>query len=298
MNRNSQFNHIGIVTRPQTPMMSAVLNELIAFLRNEGLSVYLDSEAQADNQINPQQLQYFHVIKKSDMGRRCDLVIVLGGDGTLLSVARKLAPYRVPLIGIHQGHLGFLTQVPRAQMITELSGMLTGKYLPEERILLEATVVRAGEDVYHSLALNDVVLSRGALGQMIEFEVFINKEFVYTQRSDGLIVSTPTGSTAYALAAGGPILQPTLRAFSLVPICPQSMSNRPIAVNDTSEIEVLVTKGSDARAHFDGQVFFDLKSMDKVCINRYRNSLRILHPINYQYYKTLRQKLHWGDQLV
>lgn len=295
---NSQFNHIGIVTRPQTPMMSEVLDELITFLCEEEISVYLDSEAQADNQISPALLQRCNIINKCEMGRRCDLVMVLGGDGTLLSVARKLAPYRVPLIGIHQGHLGFLTQVPRAQMVTELTGMLTGKYLPEERILLEATVIRAGEEVYHSLALNDVVLSRGALGQMIEFEVFINKEFVYTQRSDGLIVSTPTGSTAYALAAGGPILQPTLRAFSLVPICPQSMSNRPIAVSDTSEIEVLITKGSDARAHFDGQAFFDLHTMDKIRICRYRNSLRILHPVNYQYYKTLRQKLHWGDQLV
>lgn len=295
---NSQFNHIGIVTRPQTPMMSEVLNELIAFLCEAGLSVYLDCEAQADNHISATNLQCCQIITKCEMGRRCDLVMVLGGDGTLLSVARKLAPYRVPLIGIHQGHLGFLTQVPRAHMVCELTGMLTGKYQPEERILLETTVVREGKDVYHSLALNDVVLSRGALGQMIEFEVFINKEFVYTQRSDGLIVSTPTGSTAYALAAGGPILQPTLRAFSLVPICPQSMSNRPIAVSDTSDIEVLITKGGDVRAHFDGQAFFDLQTMDKIRISRYRNSLRILHPVNYQYYRTLRQKLHWGDQLV
>ena len=133
---------------------------------------------------------------------------------------------------------------------------------------------------------------------MIEFEVFINREFVYTQRSDGLIVSTPTGSTAYALAAGGPILQASLRAFTLVPICPQSMTNRPIAVADTCEINILITKAGDARVHFDGQSYTDIQSGDLLRIRRYCHSLRILHPTNYQYYKTLRQKLHWGEQLV
>ena len=133
---------------------------------------------------------------------------------------------------------------------------------------------------------------------MIEFEVFINQEFVYTQRSDGLIISTPTGSTAYALAAGGPILQASLRAFTLVPICPQSMTNRPIAVADTSEIEILVTKSGDARVHFDGQSFLDIQNLDRLIIRRYHNPLRVLHPIDYQYFKTLRQKLHWGEQLV
>lgn len=296
---NSQFNNIGIVTRPQTPMIESVVNELITFLIDEGLNIYIDAVAPLDFTSRPLSDQkYCHIINKEKMGQLCDLVIVLGGDGTLLSVARELAPHRVPLIGVHQGHLGFLTQVPRAQMVQELAGMLRGNYTPEERIMLETSVLRDNQKTAHSLALNDVVLSRGGLGQMIEFEVFINGEFVYTQRSDGLIVSTPTGSTAYALAAGGPILQPTLQAFSLVPICPQSMSNRPIAVCDTSEIEIMITKGNDVRVHFDGQAFYDLETMDRLRIRRYRNALRILHPVDYQYYKTLRQKLHWGDQLV
>ena len=183
-------------------------------------------------------------------------------------------------------------------MVVGLRGMLTGKYLPEERILLETSLERNGETIQSSLALNDVVISRGGAGQMIEFEVFINHEFVYTQRSDGLIVSTPTGSTAYSLAAGGPILQASLRAFTLVPICPQSMTNRPIAVADTCEIDILITKAGDARVHFDGQSFVDIDSMDKIKIRRYRHPLRVLHPTDYQYYKTLRQKLHWGEQLV
>lgn len=295
---NSQFQHIGVVTRPNTPHIRQTLFDLVAFLDRQDIHIYVDAEAVAENLLAAEQLPLCQVIGKDDMGRRCDLVVVLGGDGTLLSVARKLAPYRVPLIGVHQGHLGFLTQVPRESMTDEIAGMLTGKYLPEERILLETSVWRDGAEIKHSLALNDMVLSRGGVGQMIEFEVFINGEFVYTQRSDGLIVSTPTGSTAYALAAGGPILQSTLRAFSLVPICPQSMTNRPIAVSDTSEIEILVTKGVDARVHFDGQSFIDVASLDRIAIRRYRNTLRVLHPVGYEYYKTLRQKLHWGEQLI
>lgn len=294
----SQFKHIGIVTRPQTPHIQETLHTLVDFLHGKKLDIYLDEAALLDGSALPEDAGRCHILDKGNLGKKCDLVVVLGGDGTFLSVARIIAPYRVPVIGVNQGHLGFLTQVPRENMTPILNGMLSGKYLPEERILLETALIRDGETVTTSLALNDVVLSRGGAGQMIEFEVFINKEFVYTQRSDGLIVSTPTGSTAYALAAGGPIMQASLRAFTLVPICPQSMTNRPIAVADTCEINVLVTKGGDARVHFDGQSFADIHTFDCIKIHRYRHPLRVLHPTDYQYYKTLRQKLHWGEQLV
>lgn len=294
----SQFKHIGIVPRPQTPNIQETLHTLVAFLGGKQLDIYLDKASIDDGSVCAEDVDACRIIEKADFGKKCDLVIVLGGDGTFLSVARVLAPFRVPVIGVNQGHLGFLTQVPREQMTQVLNGMLSGKYLPEERILLETSLVREGETVTTSLALNDVVLSRGGAGQMIEFEVFIDREFVYTQRSDGLIVSTPTGSTAYALAAGGPIMQASLRAFTLVPICPQSMTNRPIAIADTCEIEILITKSGDARVHFDGQSFFDVQNFDRIRIHRYRHPLRVLHPTDYQYYKTLRQKLHWGEQLV
>lgn len=294
----SQFKHIGIVTRPQTPHIQETLHTLVDFLHEKKLDIYLDEASLRDGSACAEDAGRCHILDKGSLGKKCDLVVVLGGDGTFLSVARIIAPFRVPVIGVNQGHLGFLTQVPRENMTPILNGMLSGKYLPEERILLETTLIRDGEAVTTSLALNDVVLSRGGAGQMIEFEVFINKEFVYTQRSDGLIVSTPTGSTAYALAAGGPIMQASLRAFTLVPICPQSMTNRPIAVADTCEIEILVTKGGDARVHFDGQSFIDIHTFDRIKIHRYRHPLRVLHPTDYQYYKTLRQKLHWGEQLV
>lgn len=290
----SQFQHIGLVTRPSTSNIASVIAELSSFLQQQELNVYVDTEyAASTHEPLPQGCQV-----SEDLGKQCDLILVLGGDGTFLAAARQAAPYRVPLIGVNQGHLGFLTQVTSDKMLPELDSMLRGKYLVDECLVLETSISRAGEVIHQALALNDTVLSRGGTGQMIEFEVFINGEFVYTQRSDGLIVSTPTGSTAYSLAAGGPILQTTLRAFTLVPICPQSMTNRPIVISDTGEICILITKAGDARVHYDGQSVVDIQSMDVVTIRRYRHNLRVLHPIDYQYYKTLRQKLHWGEQLV
>lgn len=295
---NSPFHNIGIVTRPNTPDIQDTAHTLITFLKQHGFTVYLDEVGIRECCIYTRDTGGCHIVNKTELGQYCDLVAVLGGDGTFLSAAREIAPRAVPIIGINQGHLGFLTQIPREYMTDKLLPVLKGKYLAEERILIEAALIREGKTAERALALNDAVLSRGGAGQMIEFEVFVNREFVYTQRSDGLIVSTPTGSTAYSLAAGGPIMQAGLHAFTLVPICPQSMTNRPIAISDASEIEILVTQGGDARVHFDGQTHIDVQNLDRITIRRYRNPLRILHPTDYQYFKTLRQKLHWGEQLV
>lgn len=295
---NSPFHNIGIVTRPNTPDIQDTAHTLITFLKQHGFTVYLDEVGIKEGCIYTRDTAGCHIVNKTELGQYCDLVAVLGGDGTFLSAAREIALRAVPIIGINQGHLGFLTQIPREYMTDKLLPVLEGKYLAEERILIEAALIREGKTAERAIALNDAVLSRGGAGQMIEFEVFVNREFVYTQRSDGLIVSTPTGSTAYSLAAGGPIMQAGLHAFTLVPICPQSMTNRPIAIPDTSEIEILVTQGGDARVHFDGQTHIDVQNLDRITIRRYRNPLRILHPTDYQYFKTLRQKLHWGEQLV
>jgi len=293
----SQFQRIGIVCRRDTPQAFDPLSKIVHTLLEEGLQVFLDEDNLPELEGLP-LLEQCEFASKADLGRLCHLVMVMGGDGTFLSVARKIAPFNVPIIGLNLGRLGFLTQVPLENLRDDLRNMLTGKYLPEDLILLESQVVRDGVTIKQSLALNDVVFSRGGLGQMIEFEVFINRQFVYTQRSDGLIVSTPTGSTAYSLAAGGPILQSSMHALALVPICPQSMTNRPIVISDTCEIEVVITKGMDARVHFDGQSLLDLQKLDRISIRRYRNTLRVLHPADYNYYKTLRTKLHWGEQLV
>lgn len=291
------FSRIGIVIRPDTPDIIPDLHQLIEFLHRCEMDVFVDDEI-GKTTLSSSVQALCSVCNKDELGRLCNLIIVLGGDGTFLSAARKVAPYGVPVVGVNLGTLGFLAQVSRDNMLEELSRMMSGQYLVENCILLQAEVFRNGEEIYRDLALNDVMLSRGLTGRMIEFEVFINKQFVYTQRSDGLIVSTPTGSTAYALAAGGAILQAGLNAFTLVPVCPQSLTNRPVVISDTAEIDILVTKAGDARVHYDGQSFIDVQGMDRISMRRYHHSVKVLNPVDYQYYKTLRQKLHWGEQLV
>lgn len=295
----SLYRRVGVITRPDTPDLADTLSTLIHFLQQQQIEVYLDEVSVAEGQLAANsRLPESHIASKTELAQQCDLIIVLGGDGTFLSAAREVAPYRVPLVGVNLGHLGFLSQVPQQNMIEELSRILMGNYLTEECILLQAKIQRGDQDIFQDLALNDVMLSRGLAGKMIEFEVFINQQFVYSQRSDGLIVSTPTGSTAYALAAGGAILQSGLHAFTLVPVCPQSMTNRPIVISDACQIEILITKAADARVHYDGQTYFDVENMDKIILHRYEHLLRVIQPMHYQYYGTLRQKLHWGEQLV
>jgi NAD+ kinase len=287
------FKNVGLVARHSKSSIVASLRQLADHLAASGVSVLIDSDS-----VTPAEAGPYTLIDRLDLGKLADIVIVLGGDGTMLSIARLLAPYRVPMVGINQGRLGFMTDIPLHEMLSSVDAILAGQFVPEDRILLQATVVREDAEVMNALAFNDVVFSRGAVGSMIEFEIFVDNQFVYSQRSDGLIVSTPTGSTAYSLASGGPILHPTLQAIALVPICPQSLSNRPIAVNDSCEVEFMLTRGLDARVHFDGQSHCDLMEMDRVLIRRHRNHLRILHPIGYNYYDMLRHKLHWGERLL
>ncbi|SFZ77864.1 NAD kinase [Chitinimonas taiwanensis] len=287
------FKKIALVARRNSPNIGAPLRRLAALLRQyECSSIVLDADTAAEHPI-PDTL----IVPPDQIGKVADLVIVLGGDGTMLSIARLVAPYRIPLVGINQGRLGFMTDIGVDDIEAIIPRILDGDFVPEERMLLSAKVIRGEREIHAALAVNDVVFSRGALGSMIEFEIFIDDQFVYSQRSDGLIVSTPTGSTAYALASGGPILHPTVPAIALVPICPQTMTARPIAVNDAATVEFMLTRGVDAKVHFDGHSHFDLQEMDRVSIKRYRNSLRILHPLGYNYYDMLRHKLHWGERL-
>ncbi|WP_084090734.1 NAD kinase [Andreprevotia lacus] len=289
----SLFKTIALVARHNTPAIGEPLRRLAAMLEGMGVKVLIDEAAASEHAITTHPS-----VARDAIGKLADLVIVLGGDGTMLGVARLLAPYRIPLIGINQGRLGFMTDIPLGDMERVVAEMLGGAFVPEERILLETTVIHDGVESGPYLAFNDVVFSRGSTGAMIEFETFIDRQFVYSQRSDGLIVSTPTGSTAYSLASGGPIMHPSLPALALVPICPQSLSNRPIVVNDNCEVEFLLTRSADTRVYFDNQSDCELKEMDRVLIRRYRNTLRILHPEGYNYYDMLRAKLHWGQKLM
>lgn len=297
---STQFQRIGIIVRPETPQAMPYLAQLVQFLRQENKDVGIDPDNLQHENPTPQEwiTHDYHRISQNEMGQWSDLIIVLGGDGTFLSAARLVATHQVPLIGVNLGHLGFLTPVSAQNMFDDLREMLAGNYIEQNCVALQACVWRDDECLSHNLALNDVVLSRGLSGKMIEFEVFINGEFVYSQRSDGLIVSTPTGSTAYALASGGAIIQAGLDAFTLVPVCPQALTNRPIVIADSSQIEILVTKAYDARVHFDGQTYADIQSMDKIVMSRFTHRIKVLNPKTYQYFRTLRQKLRWGEQLV
>lgn len=286
------FKKVALVGKYDNLAIAGSVEHLAGFLSGQGYEVVLASQT-AEVLDQP---GYPHA-NLTELAGSVDVVIVLGGDGTMLSIARALAPYPVPLIGVNQGRLGFLTDIVMGDMEAELSRMLAGEYDVEERILLSARVERDDETQFEATAFNDVVVSKAGTGRLIEFEVIIDNEYVYTQRSDGLVAATPTGSTAYALSASGPILYPTLEAIALVPICPHTLSARPIVVSSESCVDIVIHHADDARVHFDGQQYFDLQKGDKVRICRAPDNVTLLHPKHYSYYDTLRQKLHWGKQI-
>ncbi|MFA9273310.1 MAG: NAD kinase [Candidatus Aquirickettsiella gammari] len=270
--------------------MGESLNELANSLAEAGHSVLFDTDSAQNLALNN-----FPAVSIVDIGRTADVAIVLGGDGTMLGIARQLAPYDVPLIGINQGRLGFITDIPRDQMIPAVRKILDGKHIAEQRCMLEAIVIRDGEQIFSGVAFNDIVLSRGAGSGMIELRVEVDQHFMYNQRSDGLIVSTPTGSTAYALSAGGPLLHPSLGGIAMVPIAPHALSNRPIVLPETSVISVEIVAGRDASVNFDMQSFANLNHKDKIIISRSTHHITFLHPEDWNYYHTLREKLHWNE---
>lgn len=286
------FHTVGLVGKYDTPDMAASLRALGTFLVQRGHAVLLASRTAEHYGIED-----FPSRDLKELAADSDAVVVLGGDGTMLSIARELAPHGVPLLGINQGRLGFLTDITIADMYGAVSEILSGQYVAEERILLHGQIRRDDVCVFEATAFNDVVVGKGGSGRLIDMEIAINNEFVYSQRADGLVVTSPTGTTAYALSSGGPIVHPTLEAFALVPICPHTLSARPIVVSSHSRVEIHLTHADDARAHFDGQHHFDLHSGDHVFITRSSRPVTLLHPHSYSYYDTLRQKLHWGKKL-
>jgi NAD+ kinase len=278
-----------IVGRPGSPGLAEPVVRLAGFLAARGHQVVLEAETAA---LAPTDLPGMDATL---LGGSADLAVVLGGDGTMLSIARQLAPHGVPLIGFNQGRLGFLTDVPLTRMEATLTAMLDGRFVEERRTLIATTVERADGSREHAPALNDVVVNRGALGTMSEYAVQIDGRFVYAMRADGVIVATPTGSTAYALSAGGPILAPAVPAFALVPVAPHALTHRPIAVPDQSLITIAVNQGRDASVHCDGQAHFALAEGDRVVLKRAAHSARFLHPEGHDYFAMLREKLHWSE---
>ncbi len=235
------------------------------------------------------------VLKEGEPG--ADLAIVVGGDGSMLAAARDLVRSRVPLVGINQGRVGFMTDIGREDMQSGIGAILDGKYTIEERTLLDAEILRDGKSLLRTLALNEAVLGKGAQGRLIEFQLSIDGEFVYVLRADGVIVATPTGSTAYAMSAQGPILHPAVPALALVPLNPHTLSARPVSVSDRSLIEISLVRAVDARAHFDGFALTDMQEGDRLVLKRSADAARFVHPPGYRYFATLRQKLRWSEAL-
>lgn len=284
------FKTIAVIGKYMAAGIEQSLSDIAEFLSKAGHSVVFESET-ARNVVLPHTV----AMTPDEIGLHADVAIVVGGDGTMLGIARKLAPYGVPLIGINQGRLGFMTDIPQEGTIAVLTDMLSGKLESEQRSLLEGTVMRDGKSIFHALAFNDVVVARGATTGMAELKVEVDGRFMYNQRSDGLIVSTPTGSTAYALSAGGPLLHPSLGGIGLVPIAPHALSNRPIVVPDGSTIVIEIVGGRDISVNFDMQSLASLQHHDRIVIRRSAHTITFLHPQGWSYYDTLREKLHWNE---
>jgi NAD+ kinase len=232
------------------------------------------------------------------IGKSCDLALVVGGDGTMLGFGRQLAPYDVPLIGINQGRLGFITDIALNHIESTLTPILQGAFEEDRRAVLQAQVFRGGRCVFDALAMNDVVVHRGSTAGLVELKIEVDSHFVAQQRADGLIIATPTGSTAYALSAGGPMIHPATRAWVLVPIAPHTLSNRPLVLDDSAEIVVELVAGRDASANFDMQSLAALLHGDRIEVSRSRHAVRFLHPRGWTFFDTLRNKLHWNEGVV
>lgn len=240
-------------------------------------------------------LAHYPALTVDEIGAQCDLGLVVGGDGTMLGIGRRLARFGTPLIGINQGRLGFITDIPFDAYQATLAPMLRGEYEEDLRPLMHARVVRDERVVFEALAMNDVVVNRGATSGMVELRVEVGGRFVANQRADGLIIASPTGSTAYSLSAGGPMLHPSIPGWVLVPIAPHTLSNRPIVLSDATEVAVEVVSGRDVSANFDMQSLASLLHGDRILVKRSEHCVRFLHPLGWNYFATLRKKLRWNE---
>ena len=286
------FKTIALIGKYKSPEIAEPVLRLAKFLDERGVKVLLDPLTASHVGSND-----YVVLPLEEIGRAAQLAIVIGGDGTMLNIARTFAPFDVALVGINQGRLGFLTDLSMNGMFDAIAAMLDGKFVEESRMLLQAQVWSAEDKVLDVVAFNDISVNKGAKGSLIELEVRIDGKFVYNLRSDGLIVTSPTGSTAYALSSNGPILHPSLNVIGLVPVCPHTLSNRPIVVGSESEIAIIILKAADARAHFDSHSHHEMKARDKIVVKRCPYSIRLLHPLEHNYYHMLREKLHWSETL-
>jgi NAD+ kinase len=285
------FRRVAVIGKLSSPGIAASLRELHAFLLARELEVLIERETAVAMGLPHDGVDV------ETLGRGADLAIVVGGDGTMLSAARGLAAHRVPLIGVNQGRVGFMTDIALSAMQDSVGAVLDGRYTIEDRALLEAELLRDGRSVLRTVALNEVVVGKGTQGRLIEFELHLDGEYVYTLRADGVIVATPTGSTAYSLSAQGPILHPAVPALALVPLSPQTLSARPVSVSDRCVVEIVLVRAVDARAHFDGFALADMVEGDRLVLKRSLDAVHFVHPEGYDYFRMLREKLRWSQTL-
>ncbi len=286
----SQFRHVALIGKYHAQGSRSALQDIAQFLGMQGCEIALEQET-ADNT----GLSQFPTLDAAGIGAHCDLALVVGGDGTMLGIGRRLAEFGVPVVGINQGRLGFITDIAFEDYQGTLEPILRGEFEEDRRPLMQAQVVRDGRPVFSATAMNDVVVNRGATSGMVELRVEVDGRFVANQRADGLIIASPTGSTAYALSAGGPMLHPSIAGWVLVPIAPHTLSNRPIVLSDTGEIAVELVAGRDASANFDMHSLASLIHGDRITVRRSAHQMRFLHPRGWTYFDTLRKKLHWNE---
>lgn len=291
------FRHVALIGKYQSQVSGTaaagslqLMEDIAGFLQSQGCKVAVEERTAVAT-----GLDRYPALDADDIGEHCDLGLVVGGDGTMLSIGRQLARHGTPLIGINQGRLGFVTDIPLENYQTTLTPMLHGEYEEDHRPLMHARVEREGRVVFDAFAMNDVVVNRGATSGMVELRVEVDGHFVANQRADGLIIASPTGSTAYALSAGGPMLHPSIPGWVLVPIAPHTLSNRPIVLADITEIAIELVNGRDASANFDMQSLASLLHGDRILVRRSEYSVRFLHPRGWNYFDTLRKKLLWNE---
>lgn len=288
-----QFKNVALIGKYHAasgPAARGILHEIAQFLHSQGCEVSLEQDTASNT-----GLTGYPVLDVAAIGTHCDLGLVVGGDGTMLGIGRRLARYGVPLVGINQGRLGFVTDIPLESYATTLAPMLRGEVEEDHRSLMSANVLRDDRSVFDALAMNDVVVNRSATSGMVELRVEVDGRFVASQRADGLIIASPTGSTAYSLSAGGPLMHPSIAGWLMVPIAPHNLSNRPIVLADASEIAIEIVAGRDASANFDMQSLAALLIGDRIIVRRSEYRVRFLHPKGWSYFDTLRKKLHWNE---
>jgi NAD+ kinase len=286
----SQFRHVALIGKYQAHGSRSALESIAHFLSAQGCDVAIEKDTASNT-----GLTQYPILDVPSIGAHCDLGLVVGGDGTMLGIGRLLAKFGVPLIGINQGRLGFITDIAFEDYQAVLGPMLRGEFEEDRRWMMQARVVRDGRCVFNANAMNDVVVNRGASAGMVELRVEVDGRFVANQRADGLIIASPTGSTAYALSAGGPLLHPSIAGWILVPIAPHTLSNRPIVLSDSGEITVEIVAGRDASANFDMQSLASLLHGDRITVRRSEYQMVFLHPKGWSYFDTLRKKLHWNE---